>query len=85
MNSIMKTASIRKRLHQFIETVEEKKVKAIYILFEDEIAQNEWEYTDEFKKELDSRIAYYKKGGKMVCGADADKQIKELVKKGKKK
>jgi len=42
----MRTAIIRQKLHQFIETAEEKKVRAIYALFEDEIAQDEWEYTE---------------------------------------
>ena len=81
----MRTATIRQKLHQFIETAEEKKVKAIYALFEDEIAQDEWEYTDEFKADLDRRFSYYKNGGKMVTAKDADKQINELLKKGKKK
>lgn len=81
----MRTTAIRKRLHQFIETVEEKKVKAIYTLFEDEIAQDEWEYTDEFKAELDRRYAHYKNGGKMISAAESEKQIKELLKRGKKK
>lgn len=85
MSIIMRTAVIRQKLHQFIETAEEKKVKAMYTLFEDEITQEDWEYTDEFKKELDSRYAHYKNGGKMVSAADANKQVKELLKTSKKK
>jgi hypothetical protein len=81
----MRTATIRQKLHQFIETAEEKKVKAIYALFEDEIAQDQWEYTDEFKADLDKRIAYYKGGGKMISAKDANKQINELFKKGRKR
>ena len=79
----MRIATIRQKLHRFIETAEEKKVKAIYTLFEDEITQDEWEYTDEFKAELDRRFSYYKHGGKMVSAKDADiyemdKRFKEL-------
>jgi hypothetical protein len=81
----MRTAAIRQKLHQFIEMAEEKRVKAIFTLLEDEITQDEWEYTDEFKKELDSRHAHYKNGGKMVSATEANKQIKELLKKSKKK
>jgi hypothetical protein len=81
----MKATAIRQRLHQFIEKAEEKKVKAIYTLFEDEINQDEWEYTDKFKGELDRRYDYYKKGGKMISATQGDKQIKELLSKGRKK
>lgn len=81
----MRTAIIRQKLHQFIETAEEKKVKAIYALFEDEIAQDEWEYTVDFKEDLDRRFAHYAKGGKMVSAKEANKQINELFKKAKKK
>jgi hypothetical protein len=75
----MKTAIIRQKLHQFIETAEEKKVKAMYALLENEIAQDEWEYTDEFKADLDRRFSYYKSGGKMVSAKDANKQINEFI------
>ena len=33
----MTTINIRERLHQFIDTIEDKKVAAIYTLFEDDI------------------------------------------------
>ncbi len=72
-------------MHRFIETAEEKKIIAIYTLFEDEIEQDEWEYADEFKTELDRRYDYYKNGGKMITAAEADKQIKDLLKKSKQK
>lgn len=85
INVVMRTAIIRQKLHQFIETAEDKKVKAIYALLEDEITQGEWEYTDEFKADLDSRFAYYKSGGKMVSAKGANKHINELLKNGKKK
>jgi hypothetical protein len=77
----MGTATMRRQLQRFIETAEEKKVKAIFVLFEDEIAKEEWEYTDKFKNELDQRFAHYKNGGKMVSSNEADKQIKALLKK----
>ena len=33
----METTVIRQKLHQFIDTIEDKKAQAIYTLFEDEI------------------------------------------------
>ncbi len=81
----MAASDMRRKLHHFIDTIEEKKVKAIYTLFEDEIEQEEMEYTEEFKKELDRRYAYYINGGKMVTAAESEKQIRELLKKGKRK
>ena len=33
----MQTTSLRQKLHQFIDTIEDKKAEAIYTLFEDEI------------------------------------------------
>ena len=35
----MNTATIRQRLHGYLETADEKKVKAIYTMLEDEINQ----------------------------------------------
>jgi len=37
MNVIMETTDIRRKLHHFIDTIEDKKAAAIYTLFEDEI------------------------------------------------
>jgi len=41
-------------------------MKTIYAFFEKEIEEDEWDYTDEFKAELDHRYEYYINGGKMV-------------------
>ncbi|HTD92901.1 MAG TPA: hypothetical protein VK644_03780 [Chitinophagaceae bacterium] len=79
----MKTTTIRQRLHLFIETAEERKLKAIYTLFEDDITQDEGEYTPEFKAELDSRYGQYKKYGKTISAASANRQAKEMVRKAK--
>lgn len=79
----METTSIREKLHRYIDTIEEKKVQAIYTLFEEEIEQDEWEYTDEFKSELNKRYENYKNGGKMVSATEAEKQIGEILQSGK--
>lgn len=75
----METTEIRNKLHKFIDTIEDKKAEAIYTLFEDEIEQGEWEYTDEFKAELDKSHEYYKSGGKMISADEADERIKQVM------
>jgi hypothetical protein len=77
----MKSVLIKERLHRFIETIEEKRVKAIYALFEREIEEEEGDYSEAFKKELDRRYNYYISGGKMVTKEEADKRIKNVMKK----
>lgn len=81
----MTTGSIRKKLSDYMQVADDKKVKAIYALFEDEIEQEEIEYTDEFKKELDSRYDHYKNGGKMINVTEAEKQIRKILQAGKRK
>ncbi len=81
----MTTVAIRQKLANYMKVADDKKVKAMYALFEDEIEQEEIEYTDEFKAELDRRYAYYKNGGKMISAAQADKQIDKILKSGKRK
>ena len=81
----MSTSAIRQKLHNYLEVADDKKVKALYTIVEDEIEKSVVEYTDDFKKELDLRYAYYKSGGKMVSAAEANKQIQTIVKKGSKK
>jgi len=81
----MTTVTIRKKLVDYMKVADDKKVKAIYALVEDEIEQVGIEYTDEFKKELNKRYAYYKNGGKMISAADANIQISKMLQAGKRK
>ena len=81
----MSTSAIRHKLHNYLEVADDKKVKALYTIVEDEIEKSTVQYNDDFKKELDRRYAYYKSGGKMVTATEANKQIQEIVKKGRKK
>ena len=81
----MQTMNVRQKLHLFIDTIEDKKAEAIYTLFEDEIEQDKWEYTEDFKAELDKRYEYYQSGGKMINAAEADEQISAILQSGKNK
>lgn len=81
----MSTSAIRHKLQNYLEVADDKKVKALYIMVENEIEKSAIQYSDDFKKELDKRYAYYKSGGKMITAAAATKQIQQIIKKGRKK
>ena len=53
----MTTAAIREKLHNFINTADDKYVKAVYSIFEDQIAEkyDHWE-DEEFLRELKARL-----------------------------
>lgn len=77
----MTTTAIRKQLHSYLEVAEDKKVKAIYTMMEEEIKESAVEYTDEFKVELDKRYADYKSGkAKMVTAGESRKRIQKILK-----
>ncbi len=58
----MTTSVIRQKLHQFIDTMEEKKAKAIYILFEEEIKQGTHISLEQYNKEIDDAMEEVKNG-----------------------
>ncbi len=76
----MTTVAIRKKLTDYLKVADEKKIKAIYALVEDEIDQPGLEYTDELKAELDNRLKDYYQSGKMITAAAAKKQIDQILK-----
>ena len=72
---------MKDKLHRFIETVEEKRMKTIYDFFEQEIEKDDWDYTNEFKAELDRRYAGYINGSKVVSAEDVAAQTHALLNK----
>lgn len=80
----MTTVAIRKKLADYLKIADDKKIKAMYALLEDDIEQ-ELEYSPALKKQLDDAVSYYKKGGKMISAAEAEKEIKKLLKPSKHK
>lgn len=55
-------------------------------MMEQAIEESAVEYSEEFKKELDSRFASYKNGkAKMLTAAESKKRIQKLLKSGRKK
>ncbi|MDB5016147.1 MAG: hypothetical protein JWQ84_979 [Mucilaginibacter sp.] len=59
----MTTAALREKLHDFINTADDKKVETIYSIFEDQIAEkyDHWEDED-FLKEIKSRLDEFESG-----------------------
>jgi hypothetical protein len=54
----MKTAEIKQQLHDYIEAIDSKKLKAIYTVVEEDIRLHADKWDDEeFVKELDRRSA----------------------------
>ena len=76
----MNHTEIRKKLHEYIDKIEDKKAEAIYTLLVSEIDEQGVEYTQEFKDELDRRYQYYQDGGEMVTAEEAIKQVESIVK-----
>ncbi len=66
---------LREKLHNYINQVEDKKIKAFYTLVESDIVEEENIYTEEFKAELDKRYADYLNDGILISREDANEQI----------
>ena len=72
----MNTALIKNKLHVYIDNVEQKKLKAIYTMFESDI-ENTSMLSKEQKKELDFRLEEYMQGKtKSYSWEEAVKKIK---------
>ena len=82
----MNTSSIRKQLHNYLEVADDKKIKAIYIMMENEVKESALDYTDELKEELDRRSADYKNGKtKFITAREGKKRINKLLKPAREK
>ncbi len=81
----MATSSLRKKLADYMLVADDKKVKAVYALLEDDIEQEELDYTPELKRKLDDTYAYYEKGENMISAAEAENKIKKALQTSKRK
>ena len=57
----MRTTQIRQQLHDYIDNAEDKKLKAIYTLLEDNI-MDDYQLSKEQKEELDRRYSDHQNG-----------------------
>lgn len=80
---LMKTIDIRQKLHRYIETAQDKKVKAIYAMVEEEIQEtNSYWNNPEFLAELKRRDEEYLTGkSKTYTLEEALKKARSAVKK----
>jgi hypothetical protein len=79
----MDSASIRKQLHNYLDVANDRKLRAIYVMVENDIFESNEEYSDKLKRELDRRVESYLKGGKHVSADEMNKRIQKIRKKQK--
>ena len=58
----MTTTAIRKKLVNYLKVADEKKIKAIYTIVEDEISTAENDWDKNFLKELNRRSRQFRNG-----------------------
>ena len=82
----MNTTVIRQQLHNFLELANDKKIKAIYTILENDIRQNDVDYSDELKSTLDERQTAYKNGSaKVIPAKESRERIQKILKSARKK
>ena len=72
----MTSLAIRKKLVSYMHIADEKKVKAIYALLEEDIRQQERINIEEYNKDLEEAEAEYAKGD-YVTNEEMKKKIKQ--------
>ena len=79
----MTAAAVREKLYDYIRIADDKKVKAIYMMLEDEITeQAEWWKDHAFTKELDKRYKAWASGKeKGFSLSEIDASLEQLSKK----
>ncbi len=70
----MTTAAIRKKLVDYLQTADDKKVKAIYTMVEDDIYSSEHGINKEFIEELDRRTLSFENGTAKMYSWEGTKQ-----------
>lgn len=79
----MNAVTIKEQLHNYLEIADDKKLKAIYVMVENEIIETSVTYSEEFKKDLDKRVNQYLGGDTMVTPTEMNKRLQRIRKKRK--
>lgn len=76
-----KELSVRDRMHQIIDRVSDDKVKAMLILFQDfdEEGNENYEYPDDLKAQLDKDFEAYKAGEKTYSKEEVEAHANKLL------
>ncbi len=70
----MTTKDIREKLVKYLQVADDKKVKAIYIMVEDEINTSENDWDENFVEELDKRRKSFLNGNAKMYSWEETKQ-----------
>lgn len=79
----MTTAAIRQKLYEYIRVADEKKVKAIFTMVENDLGEYDWTKDKAFLAELDRRSSEYKSG--KVKGIPWEEAKQRILASGKNK
>ena len=74
----METSAIDKQINNYLPQLTIKQKKAVLTVVKT-FAEETNDYSDEFKKELDSRYDEYVNGGKLISEAETNKRIKKII------
>jgi hypothetical protein len=78
----MSTTDIRQKLHEYIRIADERKIKAIYVILEDEINEKHDIWTKEFTEEMVRRAKEMESGKvKGISKKEVFKKADALIKK----
>ena len=68
----MTTLAIRKKLSAYLQVADDKKVKAMYALLEDDIKMGESVSLEQYNKEIDEALA---EAGDFITQAEMEKEV----------
>lgn len=75
----MSSLNIDKRISDYLPQLTIKQKKAVLTVVKTFAEEDANEYSEEFKKELDSRYEEYINGGKLISEAEASKRISKII------
>lgn len=77
MSAIITDAvTARERLHRIIDEIEDTRVINLYEFLKDENVEENWEYPEELKAQLDKDFEEYQKGAETFGREEVQKEIK---------